>query len=103
MTVFFYNLDLSKLKLRRHGFPQHITGNEKWVADFIYPNHWKSGSIIEVSHKIGLEKRTQIIIPKSKIVFLLVYVSALFILSWMWEPKSKNIECVKKSLTPELY
>jgi len=81
-----------------------VVGNEKWTTEFIYPNHWKNGSINEVSHKVGQDNRTHIIIiPISKILFLLGYVLVLFILSWMWEPITKNIECVKKSSTPELY
>ncbi|CAB4397798.1 hypothetical protein RhiirA5_496104 [Rhizophagus irregularis] len=103
MIIFYSTLDLSKLKLKHYGFPQHVTGNEKWTTDFIYPNHWKNGSIVEVSHKIGQDNQTRIIIPTSKIFFLLGYVFMFFILSWMWEPVTKNIECVKTSSTPELY
>jgi hypothetical protein len=98
MIIFYSILDLSKLKLKHYGFPQHVAGNEKWTTDFIYPNHWKNGSIIEVSHKVGQENQMHIIIPTSKILFLLGYVSILFILSWMWEPKTINIVCAKKSL-----
>ncbi|PKK78740.1 hypothetical protein RhiirB3_127900 [Rhizophagus irregularis] len=74
---------------------------------FVYQFHFTILSYFKINllvvFQIGQDNQTRIIIPTSKIFFLLGYVFMFFILSWMWEPVTKNIECVKTSSTPELY
>ncbi|KAG9290677.1 hypothetical protein G9A89_011640 [Geosiphon pyriformis] len=71
----------------------HVTGTEPWARNYIYPNHWRAGTITGVSEKTSLRQHKLTPHPTAPatpifsctiITYIIIYWVILICLSWVW-------------------
>ncbi|CAG8549235.1 624_t:CDS:2 [Ambispora leptoticha] len=83
--------------IRPRGSPlelgQRLTGREAWTRNYIYPNHWRTGTITGVVEKTGATQNTLTpnqsksatsILNCTTITYIILYWILVISLSWVW-------------------
>ncbi|CAG8559941.1 1692_t:CDS:2 [Ambispora gerdemannii] len=83
--------------IRPRGSPlelgQRITGREPWTRNYIYPNHWRAGTITGVVEKTGIAQNALTpnqsrpatsILNCTTITYIILYWMLVISLSWIW-------------------